>query len=165
MKHLYQLKFSNGKIYLGASVNPWSRLRAHMWRSRSGRTDPVYEAIREHGKPELTVLAIGPDDYILDLEIKAIELYRTRDPSIGYNVLVGGRLGRLGLPGPMLGKTVSPEGRHRISERLKGNNHRKGIPQSPEVRLAISKSQTGRKLSEETRRRMVEAWKIRKAGM
>lgn len=164
MKYLYQLKFPNGKIYLGASVNPWNRFRAHMWRSRSDRTDPVYVAIREFGKPQLTVLVCGHDDYILDLEVKAIELYQTRNPANGYNVLVGGNLGRLGLPGLMLGKTISPEGRKRISDRLKGNSARKGIPQSEMTKQSISRAQTGRRLSEETKKRMVEAWKIRRAA-
>lgn len=162
MKFLYQLQFPDGKLYIGASKNPKRRLNAHMVRSRTSRSEPVYQAIRQHGKPQLKILVCGTDDYIEDLEVKAIELYQTRDPGRGHNVLVGGKLSRLGLPGSMLGKTISEEGKRRISENSKGNTHSKGKRMPEEAKIAISKALTGRKLSEETKKRMGEAWKLRR---
>ncbi len=62
---------------------------------------------------------------------------------------------------PLYGKHLSLETRKRMSEANKGK-HNKGKPRSLETRKKISEAHKGKHHSEETRRKMVLAWRRRK---
>lgn len=73
---------TNGKCYIGISVNPIYRFTDH------ARADSLIgKAIRKHGKEnfEMRVLVKGTDEYIADLEPKAILAFHTLQPA-GYNL-------------------------------------------------------------------------------
>lgn len=73
---------TNGKCYIGISVNPIYRFTDH------ARADSLIgKAIRKHGKEnfEMRVLVKGTDEYIADLEPKAILAFQTLCPA-GYNL-------------------------------------------------------------------------------
>jgi hypothetical protein len=90
---LYLLIFSNGKIYIGIARDSDKRLRNHyMAATRYGSQMLVHRAIRKYGAPVMERLAIGRQSYINDLEIAAIESFRSRDPKVGYNVALGGMI-------------------------------------------------------------------------
>lgn len=89
---LYQIAFPNGKKYIGISWNAKLRFVGHKRQSQVGRHTPLAAAFRKYGTKNavMQILAIGHRDYILDLEIKAIELYQTRNREFGYNIARGG---------------------------------------------------------------------------
>lgn len=97
MRELYQLTFPNGKKYIGISTDAKRRFIAHKCGAAAGKSGPLRNAIRKYGADSvsLQVLAIGHDDYIAEMEIKAIEAFNTRDIKFGYNVAVGGDLGAM----------------------------------------------------------------------
>jgi predicted GIY-YIG superfamily endonuclease len=88
--YLYQLKFPNGKRYVGISNNVESRYREHLRNAEKGTRIRLCCAIRKYGAPELKVLAAGSRVYALALEIKAIAAWRLRDHKHGYNDTPGG---------------------------------------------------------------------------
>lgn len=132
---LYQIIFPNGKRYIGISVDAKKRLRSHKRNSVVFKKNcPLYTAMRKYGTNNVTmeVLCIGPREYILDLEIKAIELFQTRNHNFGYNVARGG-------------ETSPVEGiGHSITTRQKMSASQKARKRSPEELAAFAKK--GRKI-------------------
>lgn len=98
--YLYKITNSvNGKMYIGITKNPTVRKNQH-WNFESrfnGKTiNILYQAMRKYGldKFSFEVICIGGKEYILDLEVKAISLYRTTEKKFGYNIKPGGEGGR-----------------------------------------------------------------------
>ena len=91
---LYSLEFPNGKRYIGISQDAKERFITHMDVARNSGNLPVYCAIRKYGEQNirLKILVIGNRDYILDLEVKAISIFMTRDHQYGYNISLGGEI-------------------------------------------------------------------------
>lgn len=97
MYYLYEIVNSiNSKKYIGVSCNPVLRFKSH--KSRHSLCRKLKNAIRKHGEYNFTmnILCIGREEYILDLEAKAIEAYNTVNS--GYNILHGDQRLRLRLP-------------------------------------------------------------------
>jgi group I intron endonuclease len=152
--YLYCLNFPNGKLYIGISNNPVRRLVEHIGAAKRQEPHLVYAAIRKYGTPQLQILCAGHKDYILALEITAIECFQTRDNTIGYNIARGGNAGT---PGPQstehrakigvarLGKSHSEETRAKMSAALLGRAH------SAQHRANIGAAQIGKTLSAEHR--------------
>ncbi len=132
---LYELLFPNGKRYLGITSNFSKRMAEHSRLARLEKKRPVYKAIRRFGWGNVgkKVLAVGPKDYIADLEIKAITAFNSREH--GYNVSLGGDLS------PML----VPETRKKQSATLTGYKH------TDESKKSMSIAQQGRKHTPETK--------------
>lgn len=113
---LYRLtNTTNGKAYIGTTVNPIShRVSRHVYAAKSGRTDmAIAEAIRKYGISVFLVECIGEsEDYteLLAMEAREIKQQNTLCPN-GYNITEGGMGGR---------RACSPETRSRISARTKG---------------------------------------------
>lgn len=98
--YLYKITNSvNGKLYIGISNNPQARKNQH-WNFENrfnGKTISIlYQAMRKYGldKFSFEIICVGTKEYILDLEIKAIALYRTTEKEFGYNIKPGGEGGR-----------------------------------------------------------------------
>jgi hypothetical protein len=147
----------------------------------------IGKALRKYGNQiKGEVLAIGDEDYIYELERKAIEAFGTMAPE-GYNLKEGGRGGRhteeskRKISEANLGKYVSEETRKKIGAKSKGrvfskatrqkmSNDRKGKlvgKKNPMFGITgLNHPCWGKKASEESRLKMSEAqkrrWAIRK---
>lgn len=90
MKKFYLYKIQNkinSKVYIGITAYPKNRLTQHF--SKNSSCTKLKNAIAKYGKEnfEFTVLCIGQEDYILDLEKKAIDSYDSINT--GYNLVYG----------------------------------------------------------------------------
>ena len=79
----------NDKKYIGITTDPARRLREH-FKKNSGCL-ALGRAIKKYGKDSfsMVVLTVGSDAYIEDLEIEAIQSYKSLAPN-GYNLSLGG---------------------------------------------------------------------------
>jgi hypothetical protein len=153
MPFLYALTFSNAKQYIGITSNaPSHRFKQHKRRSKHGNT-ALYAAWRTHGEPTMRVLAIVEERDLAATEIKAISILNTRCPN-GYNVSFGGDIS------PMKNPDVVKKG---IVTRRNGSGYTQNIGRkmSPEFCQAASKRMLGKKLSEETKAKVVAAIRSR----
>lgn len=155
---LYQFLFPNGKRYIGISSNPrdrWATHRRHAQRTNINR--PLIDAIRSVPWESISksVLVIGNRDYILDLEIKAIQAFSSMIPN-GYNAHIGGTHGptvesftrahatlRANGKMPAIAKKLWADPEIRAKRLAAGN--------TPECRLAKGAGKVGKKDSDETR--------------
>jgi len=114
---LYEAASPSGKRYLGiTSKTLKGRIKSHRDAVRSGSMIPFHRAIRYYGDAiTWRTLVIGDRDYILDLEAKAIEAFKTRDKRIGYNISLGGEAS----------PSLVPETAAKISASKKGRKGRK----------------------------------------
>lgn len=147
-RSLYVITFQNGKRYVGISFNPQKRWREHNRRARSGEESPLYRAMRKYPEALFTVLVIGEDQYIRDLEVTLIAAWQTTSHEFGYNVAKGGDLGTTGL-------TASEATRKKMSVAHKGRK------QSSEWVAKRTSTQIGKRRSEESRVRMSAGQKKR----
>lgn len=128
---VYELRFANGKVYIGMSKTDarglyTSRYRDHKRTATSGKLSPIYNAWRKHGAPAQTILSthVSRDECAL-AEIDAIQAHDSMNPERGYNLQPGGQ----GLHAPV-GSAIyelmrakvwnNPERRRKSSEALKG---------------------------------------------
>lgn len=145
MSHsLYMLEFPSGKKYIGMSNNPEHRWKLHCWAARRGDGFAVHSAIKKYGERSVIrkILAVGDEQYIADLEVKAISKYETLYPR-GYNLTFGGELSPSGMP------------------HVREINRAKRIElwKDPEYRAAMIESATGRKMTAEQNAKNSEAKK------
>lgn len=97
MKSCFLYKITNtinSKMYIGITQNPDKRMRAHFYKEVKGTVSYIKRAIAKWGVENFTfeLLCEGSRDYIADLEVKAIKLYKTRGKG-GYNIKPGGEKG------------------------------------------------------------------------
>lgn len=133
---LYKLTFPNGKCYIGITKKTLEqRVKRHISYARSGKDFLISRAIRKYGEFSFT-------SEILDVgtwdEMKTAEISAISMSNAnwvnGYNMTGGGEGGRL------------------------------GVSLSDDVKLKISSSLKGRKVSESTLRNMSEGQKRRFSG-
>lgn len=93
MLELYKITAPNGFLYIGASNDARRRWIDHKSKAINGSDCELHKAIRTFGWKNFKkeILVIGEDDYIYDLEIKAIEKFKTMTP-FGYNMTSGGKI-------------------------------------------------------------------------
>lgn len=98
MKPFYLYKVTNlenGKLYIGVTKNFETRKKQHI-NSRKSQRSLLNKAILKYGVDKFLfeVICIGSEDYIYDLEVKAIISYNS-NASIGhgYNISAGGKGG------------------------------------------------------------------------
>lgn len=99
MKNCYLYKIVNqinGKMYIGITSEPAKRKQRHFSKTGHSAFSIIRVAMDKHGRENFSfeILCVGTKEYILDLEIKAIALYRTRERKFGYNIKEGGQSGR-----------------------------------------------------------------------
>lgn len=88
--YLYKLTNNvNGKVYIGVSHSPETRLKQHL---SAKRNNLVSNAVRKYGKEcfSFKVICCGSQNYIYELERKAISLFNSTDSKFGYNICQGG---------------------------------------------------------------------------
>lgn len=92
MLELYKLTAPDGRLYIGASNSARHRWIKHKSMAKSGSNINIHKAICEFGWENFKkeILAVGQVEYIYDLEIKAIQAYKTMYP-FGYNMTLGGK--------------------------------------------------------------------------
>jgi GIY-YIG catalytic domain. len=99
MKDCYLYKIVNqinGKMYIGITSNPANRKQRHFSKTGHSAFSIIRVAMDKYGRENFSfeITCIGTKDYILDLEVKAISLYRTCEKKFGYNIKPGGQAGR-----------------------------------------------------------------------
>ena len=143
---IYKLTCSNGKIYIGKSVNLNKRLNAHKNSYKKPRSvNFLQNAITKYGWAAFNVEILETfknfdklkdNDYLLEREAYYIQLYESFNRDKGYNVCT--------FSNDMTGMTFSAETR----ERMKGARH------TPESKEQIRKAITGMKRSDESKAKM-----------
>jgi group I intron endonuclease len=153
----------NGKLYIGKTFDPATRLAGHKWQMKNGHQTPVHRAMRRYGVDAFLfeVLAGFPiEDDALAFERELIRTLRTRDRQRGYNVSEGG-------DGPS-GVRPSEETRSKMRASHRARVMRDGPPVlTPDARARIGNALRGRKrgpMSEETKAKLREASTGRKFG-
>lgn len=148
---IYQLTFPSGKSYIGLTADLTQRMHDHASRGRSTWCHTALaNAVRKYGMPGPEVLLVCEDADAPGYERMVIRSHGTLAPG-GYNLTTGGEES----------KAQHPETRRKLSEKAK---LRRNTCSDPEHRARISRALTGRKFSDETRRRMSEAAKRRIAN-
>lgn len=155
MRYVYMFKnLINDKVYIGQTINPSRRKASHIHAARTDVQYPLQRSIRKHGVENFSFEVIEEcvDEKIDEREKFWISQFDSRNPERGYNIHIGG-------------SSSSEETHRKISEALKGNTHcvgrvlnietklklskaGKGKKRTLEQRLAISKNNSGRKLSD-----------------
>lgn len=171
----------NDKVYIGLYSGKYlnSRWRVHCWDVRNSSNIPLHRAMRKYGIEKFQIMRIWSGQITFDklrqLERYYIKSFNSLSPN-GYNLTEGGD-GSFGFRHSpetiaFLKKKVfsaetrkrmslarsrwkhSDEHRRKIGLASKGNKYHLGIPHSEETREKIIKALTGRKCSEETKRKM-----------
>jgi len=150
---LYVIEFPHGKRYFGITERPLAdRWRDHHNVARRKDRRRICVALRKYPHATIRTLVIGLRDYIHDLEIAAIEKFKTRDLKFGYNRGAGGDYN------PMLGNRHSPEALAKIAEASRRRVRR------PESNAKTSASLKGHPVPAETRAKLSAALKGRPRG-
>lgn len=91
MYYLYQLTFSNGKVYIGQTVRSMNvRMAQHRTAANRGSNLPVHNAWRKYGEPSVSILLeCERADELHQAEIGAIRDCGSLVPN-GYNLSLGG---------------------------------------------------------------------------
>lgn len=150
----------NGKIYVGQTCHglEWRRKR-HWNDAKSGSRAYFHAALRKYGLRtfKFRVLARESSRKRLDaLESKLIRKLKSTNSKFGYNIL----------PGPIGCRHSKSSRRHASLARMGKGNPFFGKAHSLKTRLKMSKKARGRKLSEETKRKISESHRgLRVPGM
>ena len=184
---VYMHKAPNNKVYIGVTK---LTLQQRWGKDGSGyHTQTLFwRAIQKYGWNNFThiIIATGLEkNEAFDLEVKLIAEYKSNDSKYGYNQSIGGEKGpngchhklsletrkkmsdsRLGTNHPMYSKHHTEESKNKIRNSMIGNKNALGAVRSDEFKQKVSKSQTGRVVSQETReklrQRALEQWKRQK---
>lgn len=112
IRHLYQLTdLESGKIYIGSTDHVKSRLNAYRWPSNKRKSE-LFERLKIVGLVgfRFKVLCTGSEEYIRDLESKAISYFNSMVPN-GFNMVkstYGGRV--IGRKVPYSGRKIHYNG-------------------------------------------------------
>lgn len=94
--YLYKITNTiNNKLYIGHTSDPKRRKAQHFFKKVTSTKSIIRQAIDKYGVENFTfnIICIGSKEYIIDLEVKAISLYRTTEKKFGYNIKPGGEVG------------------------------------------------------------------------
>ncbi len=137
----------NGKVYVGITNCYEKRMREHSYAYHE-TSGVLARAIRKHGWHSFTstILEHIPDHAsAIQREVSVIAQYDSTDPTKGYNLTQGGE--------GTVGYSPSPESREKMRQRKVGQTLR------PDRIAKLVAANTGRVVSEETRRKISEAQK------
>ena len=142
MAVLYRLTSPSNKQYIGIAKNSLqNRFSVHVAEAKSGSMTALHKSIRKYGADAFIkeILVVSNYEYIRDLEIKAIEAFKTMSPN-GYNLTIGGD----GTNGYF----------HTDCTKQKISDLAKIKMADPERRSHLSKLNIGKKLSTETKEKI-----------
>jgi group I intron endonuclease len=153
MGYVYVLEFPNGKRYVGATIETNIKRRWGGGCNYSGCK--VGDAIKDMGWSNINKYYWEvPDSQLDEMERFLIQLYKSNEPEYGYNSQSGGKKG--------FSQIVTDEQRAKISESLKGeNSYMYGKPKSEESKEKNRLAHIGKQPSDEARRKMSEAQRLR----
>lgn len=168
----------NKKIYIGKTIQKLSdRWHRHTYHARKGDETPLCRAIRKYGASYFTIEPIledfTDDKELMDWEVKAIAIFQSRNPEIGYNVTVGGQGAsgqvwteerrkrasdsKRGNRNPQFGKPSSQKQKEAVRTRMRNNHPMKGRKQSAEALEKMSAASKARCNSPEYMEKLREA--------
>ena len=172
----------NGKAYIGQTINSiQERFRTHCAVYSEGKCPALWSAIQLYGKDNFKIEVLWSDpecdkDTLDEKEIEMIAVHNTLSPN-GYNLMEGGHSSRhheesrkkISEAKKKLWEEKGDEIRAQIKERGVSEETRKRMSEGcirkyqerPELK-EYSKSREGTTHTEETRVKMVDAWKRRK---
>lgn len=142
MAELYRLTSPSNKQYIGIAKNGLhNRFTVHVSEAKSGSMTALHKAIRKYGADAFIkeILVVSNYEYIKELEIKAIEAFKTMSPN-GYNLTVGGDGTNGYSHTDCTKKKISDLAKIRMAD--------------PERRRHLSKLNIGKKLSVETKEKI-----------
>lgn len=146
MYKVYLYKSPSNKIYIGQTCRTLQQ-RAGNNGIHYKHSTYFYAAIQKYGLNNFQSIILK-DNLTLEeanyWEEYYIQYYNSTDRTKGYNISPGG-----------MNNSMSPEGREKISKRMKNNNPMK----NPESVEKMKKSKKGKELSEDTKKRMSESHK------
>jgi len=132
MKGIYKiLNKTNGKVYVGQSVDIKERRDAHFEALRSGRHYNSYlqKSFNKHGEKNFHFEVIEETDDLDEREIYWISIFKSNDPKFGYNLNSGGKkftmndLVRKKISASLKVFHLNNEGKSLLSEKFKGKNN------------------------------------------
>lgn len=172
----------NGKAYIGQTINSiQERFRTHCGVYSEGKCPALWSAIQRHGKDNFTIEVLWSEagctkEELDKKEIEMIAVHNTRSPN-GYNLMEGGHSSRhheesrkkISDAKKKLWEEKGDEIRAKIRERGVSEETRNRMSEGcirkyqerPELK-EYTKSREGTTHTEETRAKMVEAWKRRR---
>jgi group I intron endonuclease len=142
MAVLYRLTSPSNKQYIGIAKNGLqNRFTVHVSEAKSGSMTALHKSIRKYGADAFIkeILVVSNYEYVKELEIKAIEAFNTKSPN-GYNLTIGGD--------GTNGYIHTEDTRKKLSELTKLRML------DPEQRRHLSKLNTGKKQSAETKEKI-----------
>jgi group I intron endonuclease len=111
----------SNKIYIGQTYNVQDRLRHHKSLSKADKPEQyVHKAMKKYGYENCKFEILGICETRVDADIaerQLISFHRSTDPTIGYNIAVGG------LGASMNGRTHSEDSKRKMSESHLGKHH------------------------------------------
>lgn len=139
MYYLYQLTFSNGKVYIGQTVRSMNvRIAQHRTAANRGSNLPVHNAWRKYGEPSVFVLL--ECDCIEQLHQAEIDMIRDCGSLVpnGYNLGLGGETA----------PSKTPEVAAKIAAKAKGRKIADTSSMSEAVRLNWQSDEYRKKVSD-----------------
>lgn len=126
----------NNKIWIGQSVNPNARRKAHIRKAfEMHYTHPLYDSMRKHGLTmfKFDIIEHVDEKDVDDAEIFWISFFRSWDREFGYNIEHGGRRQkhvtqstRDKLSAKARGRIVSETTKEKLKHAHKGKQYRLG---------------------------------------
>lgn len=164
---IYQIcNITNGHIYIGSAVDIQRRWKNHIsdLRNNKHHSGHLQNAFNKYGKPAFVfeIIELCDSEKLLEREQHYLDLLHPEyniSPTAGRplgikrskETLLKMSIANTGKPGWWKGKTLYPETKKKLSERLKGNSRNKGKTHSSETRAKISSALSGRTLSDSHR--------------
>ena len=139
---VYRLTFPSGKVYIGITREPLpARVRRHIANARAGKQFALSAAIRKYGENSFAATVIGSGSWVELMSMEIAEIARSNALGIGGYNMTGGGEGTLCV-------TQRSETREKISATLSGRKC------SDEHKRRVGIAQRGKVLSEATKEKM-----------
>lgn len=156
----------NNKKYIGKTSESLEKRTKRHLRETITKNFKFSKALKKYQKSDwiIEIIETCEDKILSDKECYWINFYNSYKE--GYNSTLGGEgssgkiyseESKIKMSTSHKRKILSEEHKKNISNSLKGNNHRKGIPHSEKIKQKISNSMKGRKVSEETKKKQSES--------
>ena len=158
----------NNKIYIGQTTSSLEeRWSSHLSHSKHNKGSIIGNAINKYGAENFTIEQIDSALSLEELNTKEktyIDLYKSMDSDIGYNLMSGGNNSlhspatKLKMSLSKLGKVSNRKGKQSsVKTKQKQSQSLKGRPKSEEHKAKIRNALTGKPKSEEAKKNLSKA--------